>query len=70
MMDTLKGVVLLNGFRGKPAINRAALAHVVCRASELAAELPEIAELDLNPVITGPGGSVAVDARVVVRKQN
>ena len=70
MMDSLKGSVLLKGFRGKPAINRPALAHVVCRVSELAARLPEVAELDLNPVITGPGGSVAVDARVVVKKWN
>ena len=47
---------------------RAALADLLHRLSRLAEDLPEVAELDLNPVLAGPGGCVAVDARVRVRR--
>ena len=43
-----------------------ALADVLLRVSRLAGDLPEVAELDLNPVIATPGGAQAVDARIRV----
>src|SRR3954471_18177596 len=55
---------LVAGFRGAPAADAAALADLVHRLGRLAEELPELAELDLNPVIAGSDGCVAVDARV------
>jgi acetate---CoA ligase (ADP-forming) len=58
--------VLVDGFRGAPPSDRRAVADVLLRIGLLAAEVPEVAEIDLNPVIAGPNGCVAVDARVRV----
>jgi len=55
---------LLAGFRGAPPADIAAMEDLLLRVGRLADELPEVAELDLNPVIAGPEGVVAVDARV------
>jgi len=69
MLNSLKGKALLDGFRGAPKVDCDALADVVSRVSALAAALPDLLELDLNPVIAGPDGVVAVDARARVRAQ-
>jgi acyl-CoA synthetase (NDP forming) len=58
---------LVAGFRGAPAADAEALVDLVLRLSRLADDLPEVAELDLNPVIAGADGCVAVDARIRVR---
>ena len=58
---------LVSGFRRAPA-DADALADLVLRLSRLAEDLPEIAELDLNPVLAGVDGCVAVDARVRVQR--
>jgi acetyl coenzyme A synthetase (ADP forming)-like protein len=58
---------LVAGFRGAPPANAAALADLLVRLGRLAEDLPEVAELDLNPVLAGPDGCIAVDARVRVR---
>jgi acetyl coenzyme A synthetase (ADP forming)-like protein len=58
---------LVAGFRGAPAADAPALADLVLRLGRLAEDLPEVAELDLNPVLAGPDGCVAVDARIRVR---
>jgi acetyl coenzyme A synthetase (ADP forming)-like protein len=57
---------LLSGFRGAPPADRQAVAELVLRVARLAEDLPEVAELDLNPVIALPDGCVAVDARIRV----
>jgi acyl-CoA synthetase (NDP forming) len=57
---------LVAGFRGTPAADAGALVELLHRLSCLAEDLPEVAELDLNPVIALPDGCVAVDARVRV----
>ncbi len=58
---------LVAGFRGAPPADRDALVDLILRLGRLADEVPEVAELDLNPVLAGPDGCVAVDARVRVR---
>jgi acetate---CoA ligase (ADP-forming) len=58
---------LVAGFRGKPASDSAALVDLILRLARLADDVPEVAELDLNPVLGLPEGCVAVDARVRVR---
>lgn len=63
MLEGLKGRALLQGFRGAPPADRQDLATVVSKVAALAVALPELAELDLNPVLAGPEGAVAVDAR-------
>jgi acyl-CoA synthetase (NDP forming) len=59
---------LVRGFRGAPAADAEALIELVLRLSRLAQDLPEVAELDLNPVLALPRGSVAVDARARVAR--
>ena len=57
---------LVAGFRGAPAADEAALVDLLLRLSLLADDFPEVAELDLNPVLALPDRCVAVDARVRV----
>jgi acyl-CoA synthetase (NDP forming) len=59
---------LVAGFRGAAPSDAGALADLVLRLSRLAEDLPEVAELDLNPVLGLPVGCVAVDARIAVRR--
>jgi hypothetical protein len=66
LLDRLRGARLLDGFRGAPAVDRAALGVLVAAVSRLIAADPAIVELDLNPVVAGPTGAVAVDALVVL----
>jgi len=58
---------LVSGFRGKPPLDADALTALLHALSDLAVALPEVVELDLNPIIARPDGCVAVDARVRVR---
>jgi len=59
---------LLGEFRRMPPVDRAALEEVLLRVSEMVCELPELAELDINPLIADPQGAIAVDARAVLRQ--
>jgi acetyl coenzyme A synthetase (ADP forming)-like protein len=67
-LTTGKAAKLVAGWRGAPAADRVKLADVLHRLSRLATDLPEVSELDLNPVLAGPDGAVAVDARVRLRR--
>jgi acetyl coenzyme A synthetase (ADP forming)-like protein len=59
---------LVAGFRGRPAADADALVDLLLRLSRLAEDFPELAELDLNPVLALPDRCVAVDARVRVAR--
>jgi acetate---CoA ligase (ADP-forming) len=59
---------LVNGFRGAPPADAEALRDLVTRLGRLAEDFPEVSELDLNPVLAGPDGCLAVDARIRVRE--
>ena len=71
MITSLKTYQALTGYRGGPATDVPALRDIVLRAAALAQDLPEIAELDLNPLIMQrPGkGAVVVDARARVERR-
>ncbi len=69
MIRSIRAAPLLTGHRGAPAADLAALSDALLRVSRLADDLPEIAELDLNPVIARPDGAFAVDARIRVTSQ-
>jgi acetate---CoA ligase (ADP-forming) len=60
---------LVAGFRGAPPADEDALVDLMVRLSRLAEDIPEMAELDLNPVLALADGCVAVDARVRVARQ-
>ncbi|HKD94562.1 MAG TPA: acetate--CoA ligase family protein, partial [Gaiellaceae bacterium] len=66
LVDSGKAGRLVAGFRGAPPADQAALVDLLLRLSLLAEELPEVAELDLNPVLALPDRCFAVDARVRV----
>ena len=60
---------LLRGYRDRPAAARGAVAEAMVRLSQLIADVDEIAELDINPLLVDQDGIIALDARIVVRKQ-
>lgn len=66
MVDGIRCKALLDGPRGLPAVDRAAIAQLLVKVSALAAAHPEIAEIDLNPVIAHAGGYTVADARVIL----
>ena len=59
---------LLAGYRDRPAVNRQALVDAVLRVSQMAADLPALAELDINPLVADADGVLALDARIRVRR--
>ena len=66
MLDRLQGAALLDGFRGAPPVDRARLADVICRLSELAADAgASIVEMEINPLICAGEQIIAVDALIV-----
>lgn len=66
MLDGIKAAEILRGVRGAPPVDRAALADLIVRTSQLAADCPEIAEVDLNPVIASADGVMAADVRILL----
>jgi acyl-CoA synthetase (NDP forming)/GNAT superfamily N-acetyltransferase len=70
LIRSIRSAPLLLGYRGAQPADLAALQGTLLRVSRLADDIPEIAELDLNPVIARPDGVSAVDARIrLVRVQ-
>ena len=59
---------LLAGYRGHPAVDRPALLGVMLKVSQMAADLPALAELDINPLLADAQGVLALDARIRVRR--
>lgn len=70
MLERLNIYPLLKGYRGKPAVDIDKLVEVLIRMSYLAADYPEITELDINPLLVSPEGVVALDARVVINLEH
>ena len=68
LLHGVRGFTLLQGYRGKPAADIDALRDVLLRVSVMSASVPEIQELDLNPVMALPAGHGCriVDARIKV----
>ena len=65
MIESLKIYPLLKGYRGSPPKNVDKLVEVLIRLSYLAADYPEIEELDINPLLVTPEEVIALDARIV-----
>jgi acetyltransferase len=66
LVDRTRVARLLAGWRDVPAADRAALHGVLMAISQLLAEVPEITELDINPLLADAEGVIALDARVRV----
>lgn len=65
MLDELRGARLFDGFRGGPAVDRAALARTILKLGDLLCRHPEIMELEINPLRVYPQGVLALDALLV-----
>jgi acyl-CoA synthetase (NDP forming) len=66
MLQSLKAYRLLTGYRGAPALDVGALRRMLHGVSALVDDLPEIAEMDLNPVFVLQKGAVVADVRIRV----
>ena len=65
MLDSLRCAPLLHGARGRSPLDAAAAASAVAALSRVAAAHPELAELEINPLLVLPTGALALDARAV-----
>ncbi len=63
MVASLRAAPLLDGYRGAPQVDRQALVAVLRRVARVAEEVPELVELDLNPVLVSPTGALVVDCK-------
>ena len=68
MIKSLKGYKIIQGVRGQEPVNEDLFAEAVSRVSALVQAAPEIAEMDLNPLLGSPKTVVAVDARIRIEK--
>ena len=66
MLGELRMAPLLHGVRGEAPVDIGALSEAICRVAQLGAALPDLVELEVNPLVVGPGGVIAVDARAVL----
>ncbi|QXE33900.1 acetate--CoA ligase family protein [Streptomyces sp. GMY02] len=69
MLDGIRAAEVLRGVRGGAAVDREALAGLVVKVSRLAADFPEIAEVDLNPVFASANGVMAADVRILLSSE-
>lgn len=65
----IRGYPVLEGVRGQPPTDVAALERMILQVSAFVEQHPEVAELDLNPVLAYADGAIAVDARVVLSEE-
>jgi acetyltransferase len=72
MLDEIRASRLLDGFRGSPVVDRTALVEMLTKISALTDVIPELVELDLNPIkVRKPGmSSIVVDGRMRVRRRH
>jgi acyl-CoA synthetase (NDP forming)/GNAT superfamily N-acetyltransferase len=66
MLRSLRCAPALAGYRGAPAADERAVLDVIHRVARLAEAVPEVAELDINPLVATPSGAVAVDLKLRV----
>jgi acyl-CoA synthetase (NDP forming) len=66
MIQQIRGGKILEGFRGQPPRDGEAIAECIERLSQLAVDLEEVQELDVNPLLAFEKGCKAVDARVII----
>jgi len=68
LISSLKSSPLFYGYRGSEPVDVKSLNKVIAGIASLSLALPEVAEIDLNPVIVSPKGAIAVDLKVKLRE--
>jgi len=66
LVRSLRGSQLLFGYRGQPPVDVPAVEDLLLHVGALADEIPQIAEMDLNPVVASSSGVVAIDVKIRV----
>jgi acetyltransferase len=66
MLDELRLAPLLGAVRGQPAVDRESLTDTISRFSAVAVDVPELTEIEINPLVASPEGVIAVDARATI----
>ncbi|MER7396466.1 acetate--CoA ligase family protein, partial [Streptomyces sp. NPDC000151] len=66
LLLSLRHAPLLTGWRGAPPVDLDAAAAALCALARAAAEHPELAEIEINPLLVHPGGALALDAHAVL----
>lgn len=66
MLDDVQAAGVLRGARGRPAVDREGIADALLGVSQLMAEHPRILELDINPLVATPDGTLAADVRLTI----
>ena len=66
MVDGIKAAEILRGARGSEPADRGALADLIRRVSDLVSDFPQLAEVDLNPILATSSGATAVDVRMLI----
>jgi acyl-CoA synthetase (NDP forming) len=70
LLDNLRASALLRGVRGRPPIDLDAAADAVAAITAVATAHPEIAELEINPLLVTPKQALGLDARIVLNSSN
>jgi len=65
LLRSLKGAAILAGARGRPPLDVRAAAESIAALSRLAASRPDLAEIEINPLLVTPSGALALDARAL-----
>ena len=68
LLRSLAGAALLGGVRGRPPLDLDAAAEATVALTRLAASRPDIAEIEINPLLVLPEGALALDARIIPQK--
>lgn len=66
LMTRIRGQKMLEGFRGSPPVDREKIARILITIGEIALAFPQIREIDINPLICGAEGPIAVDATIIL----
>jgi acetyltransferase len=66
LIERSRAAAMLGEWRGAPAAHSEVLEQVLLRVSEMVCALPQLREMDINPIIIDDHGAVAVDARIVI----
>jgi acetyltransferase len=76
MLNEIRAHALLDGVRGQPPVDKAAIINTLLRVGQLVQDFPEIAELDINPLMVYPAarpqdnGAIAIDMRLILGNEN
>jgi acetate---CoA ligase (ADP-forming) len=65
LIRSLRGSAILAGARGRPPVDVAAAAEAIAALSRLAASRPDLAEIEINPLLVTPQGALGLDARAL-----